>query len=308
MRYYQPFRQSAADLSHNIANLCNGVLTLVHPPPELKLKWRKEADVSGRHTQIGTRVPQFIDADVAVTIRDLDVYDAAMRVSDLRELAKIVGVPHSGNKVELQLRLGTIIQTIRDTGTAVVSVGCAPIPWVFTQAHLDLVNGRFRRLVIPHEFHSFCNGDQGLFEDRSSCWRMVSKMQVFFMLPVLFMGTIENLVASLTKLVHGLKLLYGRVISEKTRRDKGLKTCFHHISFEDWKLSKLLLPESLSEYANIVPSSCMKSHAHPVIHYPDKVDLLGPLPKTWMFGDERRNKVSTEMYIHLPTSHLSSMM
>ena len=119
------------------------------------------------------------------------------------------------------------------------------------------------------------------------------------MSPVLFMATLENVVTSLTKLVHALKLLYGHVISEKTRRDEGFKTCFYHVSFEDWKFSKLLLPESLSEYANIVPPRSMKSHVHPVVHYPDGVDLFGPLPGTWMFGDERRNKVRKCTYIYL---------
>ena len=57
------------------------------------------------------------------------------------------------------------------------------------------------------------------------------------------------------------------------------------------------------EYANIVPPSCMKSHVH---HYPLTVELFGPLPGTWMFGDERASKQGTEMYIHLPTSHSSS--
>jgi len=57
---------------------------------------------------------------------------------------------------------------------------------------------------------------------------MVSKILVFFMLPVLFRGTVD-LNKPLTKLVHALRLLLGRVVSEKLRRDKGWLTCFHHI-------------------------------------------------------------------------------
>ena len=57
-------------------------------------------------------------------------------------------------------------------------------------------------------------------ENRQPCWRMVSKIRVFFMLPILFRG-ISTLVDPLTKLAYGLRLLLGRVVCEKQRRDKG---------------------------------------------------------------------------------------
>ena len=52
-------------------------------------------------------------------------------------------------------------------------------------------------------------------------FRLVSKMQVFLMLPVLLLGMVPSLQGALTKIVHGIILLNGRVISERVRRDKG---------------------------------------------------------------------------------------
>ena len=46
-------------------------------------------------------------------------------------------------------------------------------------------------------------------------------MQVFLMFPVLLLGMVPSLQAALTKIVHGIILLNGRVISERVRRDKG---------------------------------------------------------------------------------------
>jgi len=50
-------------------------------------------------------------------------------------------------------------------------------------------------------------------------------MQVFIMLPVLLLGTVPAIHASLIKIVHGIILLNGRVISERVRRNKG--SCMH---------------------------------------------------------------------------------
>lgn len=52
-------------------------------------------------------------------------------------------------------------------------------------------------------------------------FRMSSKLQVFLMIPVLFMGTATTLYEPLTKLAHAIVRLTGRVISERLRRDKG---------------------------------------------------------------------------------------
>ena len=41
------------------------------------------------------------------------------------------------------------------------------------------------------------------------------------MLPVLLLGMVPSLQEALTKIVHGIILLNGRVISERVRRDKG---------------------------------------------------------------------------------------
>ena len=46
-------------------------------------------------------------------------------------------------------------------------------------------------------------------------------MQVFMMLPVLLMGMVPALQRPLIKIVHGITLLNGRVISERFRRVKG---------------------------------------------------------------------------------------
>ena len=178
-----------------------------------------------------------------------------------------------------------------DTGTAVISVGEGKIPWVFTSEQRELVDSRCRRMVMPHNIHAWCTTKEGVLQNKSTCWRMVSKFLVFFMLPVLFRGT-NALHKPLTKLVYSLKLLLGRVVSEKHRRRKGWLTCFHHVPGPDLELAKRLVPESMSEYSNVTPPSCQRSHMHQIVHYPDNVDLHGPLSGGWMFCDERRNKVT----------------
>ena len=54
-------------------------------------------------------------------------------------------------------------------------------------------------------------------------------MQVFIMLPVLLLGTVPAIHAALIKIVHGIILLNGRVISERVRRIKGSCICMRCI-------------------------------------------------------------------------------
>ena len=194
-------------------------------------------------------------------------------------------LPYPTLTLTLPLSLNTT-----DTGSAVVSVGKQAIPWVFTPDQVEMVDSRCRRLVLPHHCHALCTTEEGVFKNTSSCWRMVSKIRLFFMFPVLLMGT-NNLHAPLTKLVHGLSLLLGRVVSEKTRHNKGWKTCFHHVSQPDIQLSERLIPESMSEYERATAPSSQRSHMHQIVHYPSCVKKFGSLNGCWMFGDERRNKV-----------------
>ena len=84
---------------------------LARPDKFMPSKWRSEARESGRHSQIATRVPQVLDPDVANELRDLHIDE--LRVQDLRQLARIVGVSPSGNKDALTLRLAPLIQSIK---------------------------------------------------------------------------------------------------------------------------------------------------------------------------------------------------
>ena len=129
----QPFKQSAADLSHNISNfmkvcVCASfplfyslifdvflqeVFNLINPDVSMTSKWRREAAESGCHAQICTRVPRTIEPDVANELRGLDIDQ--LRLVDLRELARIVGVSPSGRKEDVKLRLAPLIQSINGT-------------------------------------------------------------------------------------------------------------------------------------------------------------------------------------------------
>lgn len=182
------------------------------------------------------------------------------------------------------------LSSVTETGQAVVRRGKRKIPWVFTRAQKQLVNSRSRRVVMPHNCHAWCTTKEGLLENRKLCWRMITKMRVFFMFPVLFRGT-GDLAKSLTKLVYGIRLLIGRVVSERVRHNKRWLTCFNHVSKDDLKLSRRLLPESLCEYMKCTPPNSERSHIHQIIHYPKTVDAFGSLAHCWMFVDERRNKV-----------------
>ena len=127
-----------------------------------------------------------------------------------------------------------------DTGTAVLGYKRPPIPWMLTKIEVSVVNERFRSVVIPHGVHAFCTFKEGLLENRytcvcvptpssnvvpivsynrSSCWRMISKIQVFMMIPVMFRGTVPGLLSGLTRLVYAIMLMCGRVISERKRRE-----------------------------------------------------------------------------------------
>lgn len=170
LRYYAPFTQSAADQSHNLANFFTSVMYDLRPSDTTISKWRREALFSGRHVQISTEAQQLLDVDVARELRGIQVGDY-MTVNNLREMAGIVGVSRAGNKGELITRMQAVIQSINATGTAVISVGKGPIPWVLTNEEMIIVNNRFKRLVIPPHVDAFCTAGSGLFEDKSSCWR-----------------------------------------------------------------------------------------------------------------------------------------
>ena len=145
-------------------------------------------------------------------------------------------------------------------------------------------------------------------------WWGVQNGRFFFMFPVLFRGT-NSLVHPFTKFVYCMRLLLGRVISEKKRRDRGWQTSFNHVFRSDLTSAKRLLPESMSEYSKVnpklfstrahahthtrvythpqvTPPSCGKSHMHQTVHYTDFVGRFGSLSGGWMFTDERRNKVN----------------
>lgn len=94
----------------NVVVFLQEVFILVNPDAPMKSKWRREAAESGCHAQISMRVPHTLEPDVANALRGLDV--AAMRVVDLRELARIVGVSSSGCKEDLKLRLTPLIHSI----------------------------------------------------------------------------------------------------------------------------------------------------------------------------------------------------
>ena len=104
------------------------------------------------------------------------------------------------------------------------STSYPPIPWMFSNEQISLVDTRSRKIVLPPNCPSFCTTKAGIYEDTSSFWRMSSKLQVFLMLPVLFMGTIPTIYTPLSKLVHGIVLLIGRVVCERFRRLKKYVT------------------------------------------------------------------------------------
>ena len=89
------------------------VFNLINPDVSMTAKWRREAAASGCHAQICTRVPRTIEPDVANELRGLDIDQ--LRLVDLRELARIVGVSPSGRKEDVKLRLAPLIQSINGT-------------------------------------------------------------------------------------------------------------------------------------------------------------------------------------------------
>ena len=89
------------------------VFFLVRPDKFTPSKWRREAAESGCHSQICTRAPRTLEPDVADALRGLDIDE--LRLVDLRELARIVGVSPSGRKEDVKLRLAPLIQSINST-------------------------------------------------------------------------------------------------------------------------------------------------------------------------------------------------
>ena len=94
----------------SFAVLLQEVCMLVNPDKNMPAKWRWEARDSGRHVHLATLVDNIIDPEVANELRGLDVRE--LRVQDLRELARILGVSSSGNKDALTLRLTPLLQSI----------------------------------------------------------------------------------------------------------------------------------------------------------------------------------------------------
>jgi len=80
--------------------------------------------------------------------------------------------------------------------------------------------------------------------------------------------------------------------THNTHNTLGWLTPFHHITREDLQLARRLIPEGLAEYVKVTPPSVQQSHKHQLIHYPRSVESFGSLSGSWMFTDERRNKVT----------------
>ena len=152
--------------------LKQNTLALLRPTDALIRKWRREACTSGFFREISSQTEQLLDVGVAAALRGLPVGDY-MTKDNLKELAVLVGVKSVGNKDELIARLQAVIQEINDTGTAVISVGKGPIPWVLTHDQVVMFNNRCKRLVIPKHVQAFCTTEAGIFDDHSSCWRLV---------------------------------------------------------------------------------------------------------------------------------------
>ena len=171
------------------------VFNLVNPDKYMPSKWRREAAESGCHSQISARVPRTLESDVANALRDLDI--DALRVVDLQELARILGVSASGRKEDLKLRLAPLLHSINSmclklarythnrfltfintrvlaTGTAILSMDYPSIPWVFTKEQINLVDTRCKSIVLPSNCPAFCTTKAGIFEDSSAFWRLVS--------------------------------------------------------------------------------------------------------------------------------------
>lgn len=77
---------------------------------EIIIKWRREAAESEIHAYISREEVQRVDAGVARELRGIDVQP--MSKNQLVELAKIIGLPHTGSKQTLLTRLQPIITSI----------------------------------------------------------------------------------------------------------------------------------------------------------------------------------------------------
>lgn len=114
LRYLHPFEQSAADVSHNIANLMKETcFVLLRPERSSFAKWRKEAEEHGVHSEIADQVPRMVDPAVANELRDLDI--ECLRLQDLQDLARLLGVATSGPKAVVKARLLPVMESIQGT-------------------------------------------------------------------------------------------------------------------------------------------------------------------------------------------------
>ena len=94
VKYFKPFEQSAADLSHNVANFVSYLFKITCPTDALVSNWRLEALLSGRFVEISSNFPTYLDPEVARILLPLDL--DVMRLADLRECAKLMGVVTQG--------------------------------------------------------------------------------------------------------------------------------------------------------------------------------------------------------------------
>ena len=160
---------------------------------EIISKWRREAAESEIYAYISREEVQRVDAGVARELRGIDLQP--MRKNQLVELARIIGLPHTGSKQALLTRLQPIITSINgwlivylldiycitttnysaktftpiylDTGDAILGYTLPPIPWMLTKEEIEIVDSRFRNIVIPHNVHAFCTCKEGLLKNRS---------------------------------------------------------------------------------------------------------------------------------------------
>ena len=117
--------------------LLQEVFVLTRPDKSMPAKWRREAAESGCHSYISIAVPQTLDPEVANELRGLDIDE--LRLVDLQDFARIVGVSPSGRKAELKLRLAPLIQSINGfactTDTHARAHTLIPPPHTHTRTH-----------------------------------------------------------------------------------------------------------------------------------------------------------------------------
>ena len=88
-----------------------GVMDCLCPKnKEIINKWRQEAADSAIHAYISRAQVQRVDPGVARELRGIDLQP--MRQNQLKELATIIGLPHTGSKQALLTRLQPVITSI----------------------------------------------------------------------------------------------------------------------------------------------------------------------------------------------------